>query len=206
MSSTKTKSGTVRLTDIQLILLSRASQHPDHQVILPDHLNERTGAKALQGLEQRGLAVCDASSSDSEDGSPARPSTYRITPAGLTAIGVTDTTPTAPVSLEATKTGAKKAQKRTKAVGKTRRPSPRGAKAKAPKTQKGQAEKSSKQATLIALLKRPKGASLQELVTAAGWQAHSIRGFLSGTIKSKLGLKLDRTNDTKRGSSYRIVD
>lgn len=47
-----------------------------------------------------------------------------------------------------------------------------------------------KQAIIIALLRKPDGSKLAELMQATGWQAHSIRGFLSGTIKKKLGLNL----------------
>lgn len=49
---------------------------------------------------------------------------------------------------------------------------------------------SSKQAQVIALLSNPQGVKLPELMQATGWQAHSVRGFLSGTIKKKLNLNL----------------
>lgn len=44
-----------------------------------------------------------------------------------------------------------------------------------------------KQARVIALLSNPEGSKLTDLMQATGWQAHSVRGFLSGTIKKKLG-------------------
>ena len=47
-----------------------------------------------------------------------------------------------------------------------------------------------KTAKVLALLKRPQGASLKQLLNATGWQPHSIRGFLSGTVGRKLGLKI----------------
>lgn len=47
-----------------------------------------------------------------------------------------------------------------------------------------------KQSQLIALLKNPQGTDIKELMGATGWQAHSVRGFISGTIKKKLGLNL----------------
>ncbi len=47
-----------------------------------------------------------------------------------------------------------------------------------------------KKDTMLALLRRKKGVSLDELTGATGWQAHSVRGFLSGTLRKKLGLNL----------------
>ncbi|MGD9711384.1 MAG: DUF3489 domain-containing protein [Thermomicrobiales bacterium] len=46
----------------------------------------------------------------------------------------------------------------------------------------------SKAETILALLRRKKGASIDEMQQATGWQAHSVRGFLSGHMKKKLGL------------------
>jgi hypothetical protein len=71
---------------------------------------------------------------------------------------------------------------------------------KAPKPRHG-----SKTAKVLALLKRPGGASLQQLQKATGWQAHSVRGFLSGTLKKKMGLRLDSAKLQDGQRTYRVV-
>ena len=62
----------------------------------------------------------------------------------------------------------------------------------------------SKQQLCLDLLSRPDGACVEELQAATGWQTHSVRGFLSGTVKKKLGLTLisDRAGDGPR--RYRV--
>ena len=51
----------------------------------------------------------------------------------------------------------------------------------------------SKQAKLIGLLQRPEGASMEDLMKSTGWQRHSVRGLLSGTLRRKLGLTVSNT-------------
>jgi len=62
-----------------------------------------------------------------------------------------------------------------------------------------------KQTQLIALLETPTGASLDEIVIATGWQAHTVRGAISGTLKKKLGLVVVSENVEGRGRVYRIA-
>jgi len=57
---------------------------------------------------------------------------------------------------------------------------------------------------IVDLLRKSKGASIDDLCTATGWQAHSVRGALSGTIKTKLGLQL-LSEKTDAGRVYRIA-
>ena len=70
-----------------------------------------------------------------------------------------------------------------------------------PRARAATAEKGSKSAHVIALLKKSKGATLAELMKATGWQAHSVRGFLSGTLRKKMGLKVE---SAKRGDGERV--
>ena len=63
-----------------------------------------------------------------------------------------------------------------------------------------------KQALLVDLLKSRSGATIDEAVAATGWQAHSVRGAISGTLKKKLGLAVTSEPIEKRGRVYRIAE
>src|SRR5271163_2519260 len=52
------------------------------------------------------------------------------------------------------------------------------------------AKRPSKQDEVIAMLRRPEGATVDEVASAMGWQRHTVRGLFSGTLKKKLGLTL----------------
>jgi len=62
----------------------------------------------------------------------------------------------------------------------------------------------SKTQACLDLLFRRNGATLDELMAASRWQAHSVRGFLSGTVKKKLGLALSSTRDEGGIRHYRV--
>jgi hypothetical protein len=61
-----------------------------------------------------------------------------------------------------------------------------------------------KSARVIALLRRPAGATLTEIMAATDWQAHSVRGFISGQLTRRLGLRIKSTKNAGE-RTYRIV-
>jgi predicted ArsR family transcriptional regulator len=80
-------------------------------------------------------------------------------------------------------------------------PAPKAAGAKKPATA---ARVGSKTEKILDLLKRPGGVSLKELVKATGWQPHSVRGFLSGTVGRKMGTPVESFKSTEGDRSYRL--
>jgi len=66
------------------------------------------------------------------------------------------------------------------------------------------AREGSKAAKILDLLKRPGGATLKALMKATGWQAHSVRGFLSGSLRKKMGLNVTSVKAENGDRSYSI--
>ena len=62
-----------------------------------------------------------------------------------------------------------------------------------------------KKETVIGLLARSKGATIADLQRATGWQAHSVRGFLSGTLKKRLGLTLSSERPADGARRYKLI-
>ena len=73
------------------------------------------------------------------------------------------------------------------------------------KETKPRSRENSKQAEVIRMLQRPEGATIGQICTATGWQAHTVRGTFAGTFKKKLGLTI--TSDKAQGGErvYRIA-
>ncbi len=77
---------------------------------------------------------------------------------------------------------------------------------KAPKGAKkaGASRDGSKTATILEMLKQPGGATAKELLKATGWQPHSLRGFISGTLGKKMGLAVTSTKGEDGERSYSV--
>ncbi len=190
-----------KLTDTQLVILSAAAARDDGNILpLPDTLKIKGGAIAavLKSLLKKGLVAERSAALDAEvwreNGDGGRV-TLGVTDAGLQAIGVTPDDES-----EGAATTAKPAPKKT---GRRAGQSQAAAKPKtgaSPTVRPG-----TKQALLIDLLSRKNGAAIDEIVAATGWQAHSVRGAISGALKKKLGLTVTSEAVEGRGRVYRIA-
>ena len=81
----------------------------------------------------------------------------------------------------------------------------KGAKsAKSLKKEATGARQGGKTAKVLDLLKRSGGVTLKELMKATGWQAHSVRGFLSGTLGKKMGLTVKSTKAAEEERRYSV--
>ncbi len=189
-------------TDTQLVILSAAARRQDGTVLpLPGSLkvNKAAATTVLKNLLKKGLvaerpaAVDEAHWRETGDGGRTA---LVIANAGLQAIGVDVDRKT---SKQSSSTKARPKQRSRRAE-----PKPSGAKPKG-RTSPPAVRPGTKQALLIDLLKRKKGATIDEAVAATGWQAHSVRGAISGALKKKLGLAVTSEKVGDRGRVYRIA-
>jgi hypothetical protein len=198
-----------KLSDTQAVILSAAAQR-DHGAVLPlpDSLKIKGGAvgKVLSSLKAKRLIE--------HQGVPRgdNPPPLRITRAGLEAIGVEteDDTPeattppdTGPTSADAGLEAVDAPVPATRADG-VAAPTKKGRAAKARATTTRLAAKptpraGTKQAKMIEMLKRPKGATVEQIAAATGWQHHTIRGVISGALKKTLGLTVEATRTREVG-------
>ena len=82
---------------------------------------------------------------------------------------------------------------------------PPSRKRSAPTASKPASRPNTKQARAIAMLRKTAGATIAAIMAATDWQQHSVRGFLAGTVRKKLGLNLV-SEQTDKGRVYHIKD
>jgi hypothetical protein len=191
----------MKLSDTQRLILSSASQRTDHAAVLPANLKGSAANKVVNKLLNEKLLQELRAKDDMpiwRRGDDNRPYSLRITKAGLKAIEVEDVAEashdnaaadpddvavpdmsTAPKSSERPGRAKRSGAEKTAAVS-----------AKATKASSDRINPDSKQDKIVALLRRPEGADLDVLVKETGWQKHSVRGFLAGTVRKKLKLPL----------------
>ena len=87
----------------------------------------------------------------------------------------------------------------------TRKPATRARRGAASKKVNGGARRDTKQAILIEMLRRPNGATIEKMSAKTGWQAHSVRGAISGTLKKKFHLAVTSEKVEGSGRVYRIT-
>jgi Protein of unknown function (DUF3489) len=184
-------SPTMALSNTQLIVLAAACQRPDRSIYpLTTKLPGGAAAKVLGSLLNKNLVKeVPAKRMDTlwrEDKKRGR-LTLRATSDAFKALGVDE----APADTEAPSSIEGKPELGGSRKGSTSKPKAHRA--------------DSKQAKLIEMLKRPAGASIDEIVTAFGWQAHTVRGAIAGALKKKLGLKVVSEKSEGRGRIYRIA-
>ena len=168
-----------KLTDTQAIILSAAAQRDGHIALpLPDSLRGGAAAKVVGAMLAKGFL--EEVEADMRKGEPV----WRETGDGH---GVTLIATDAGLAAIGIETDSAETKPTEDAAPKTRTP-----------------REGTKQATLIAMLRAPNGATIAEIMAATGWQSHTVRGAMSGALKKKLGLEVTSEKVEDRGRVYKL--
>ncbi len=154
----------IQLTPAQHAILAHAHQHTDGKITwFPDNIKGGACKKVIDGMFNRALIT------------PMNDDWF-ITAEGYDALGVPRKGPMTPAELDAIITTAKQQPaQQVIEVGDESKPRHRD---------------NSKQAQVIAMLKRPEGATITQIMDTTGWQQHTVRGTFAGAFKKKLGLSI----------------
>ena len=178
-----------QLSDTQALILSAAAQRAERIALpLPERLRGGAAAKVVGAMIAKGLLQeVDA---DLRKGEPmwretgdGHGTTLVATDAGLAAIGIEPEGATDARTVEAAPDTPAKPDTAPKA-----------------RTQR----EGTKQSKLIAMLRAPDGATIEEIMVALDWAAHTIRGAMAGALKKKLGFEVTSEKVEGRGRVYRL--
>ena len=170
---------TTRLTPAQHAILAHAHHHTDGKIVwFPDNIKGGARKKVLDSMFNRALIT------------PLHDNWF-ITAEGYDALGVPRKAPMTVQAIDETIEHAERQQaaKRLLKIGVEGKPRTRD---------------NSKQAQVVAMLKRPEGAAIAQICEATGWHQHTVRGTFAGAFKKKLGLSI--TSEKPEGGEriYRI--
>jgi len=181
---------TIKLTDTQHQVLTHAADQPDGRIIwFPDGVKGGARQKVIAGLFNKALIT----SNGGQD--------WFVAAEGYDALGRARPTPASThpdPEIEAAVSAAEAnwAQEKQKAAKQLIKVGVGG---------KPRTRDNSKQATVIQMLQRPEGATIQQIMDATGWQAHTVRGTFAGAFKKKLGLNLASEKVEGNDRVYRIA-
>ena len=168
----------VKLTATQTTVLKAAANRPDGNIEpLPSNLRGGARAKVIEGLFARGLIV-DVNGH------------YRLTDAGYTAVGKQRPVPKGVQKMDApdalTKREVTHALQELEGTSRTIRPG-------------------TKLAAIIDAMRHPGGATIAQMMAGTGWQAHTVRGAISGMVRKCLGYHVVYEKGANGQRAYRIV-
>lgn len=222
-----TANSKMTLTDTQLTLLAHAAARDDGAILPPPStLKARGGAlnMVLGSLIERGLIEEMVGGGDSVEwrrDEEGRRWTLVIAAAGLAAIGLGEDEGTQDPKILSDAEDEQPAEKMPGLTGMSDT-APQRTRASADANQAGDLPTSASEpisaaagprelkpgsigAKVLDLLRQADGVSIDDLMAASGWQAHSVRGFLSGTVRKKLGLEVESLKDGKGARRYRVA-
>ena len=174
-------------------------RHADIRIVETDGRPQRvvltSGGMAAIGVEQEDGGQTTAPAEADTASTPAEAVTAVETPAPATEANGASTPAKRKAKAKATKAKAAKPGK----TAPTEKPTPRAG---------------TKQAQMIEMLKRPEGATVEQIAAATGWQHHTILGAITGALKKKLGLTVEATRtreigpeeDRRQGQQHRLPD
>ena len=181
---------TIKLTDTQHQVLAHAADQPDGRLNwFPEGVKGGARQKVIAGLFNKALIT----SNGGQD--------WFVAAEGYDAVGRARPTPAAihpdqEVEAAVSAAEANWAQEKQDAAKRLLKVGVEG---------KPRTRENSKQATVIQMLQRPEGATVQQICETTGWQAHTVRGTFAGAFKKKLGLTI--VSDKPQGGErvYRIA-